>query len=210
MKSMMKDTAILFAITLIAGLILGAVYQITKDPIARQEELAMQEASRQVFSAATSFEAAAGFDGERAQDILKEGGYSGQTIDGCQIALDGSGAVLGYVITVTTHEGYGGDIQFLMGVSSDGSLNGISLLSISETPGLGMQAEEVLVPQFQNASGYPFESTKTGAEQDNQIDAISGATITTDAVIGGVNAGLYYFQSELDGRTETAGGEQDA
>ena len=55
--------------------------------------------------------------------------------------LDEDGAAVGYVITVTSHEGYGGDIQFLMGVNSDGSLNGISLLSISETPGLGMQAE---------------------------------------------------------------------
>ena len=131
MKSMMKDTAIMFAITLIAGLILGAVYQITKDPIARQEELAMQEASRQVFASAASFETAADFDEGRAQTVLNEGGYPEQTIDGYQVALDEAGAAVGFVITVTSHEGYGGDIQFLMGVNSDGSLNGISLLSIS-------------------------------------------------------------------------------
>ena len=208
MKSMMKDTAIMFAITLIAGLILGAVYQITKDPIARQEELAMQEASRQVFASAASFETAADFDEGRAQTILNEGGYPEQTIDGYQVALDEAGAAVGFVITVTSHEGYGGDIQFLMGVNSDGSLNGISLLSISESPGLAMQAEDVLVPQFQNRETfiYPFESTKTGAASENQIDAISGATVTTDAVTDGVNAGLYYFQTEL----EAAGGEQDA
>jgi len=110
--------------------------------------------------------------------------------------------VAGYVITVITHEGYGGDIQFTMGVNNDGSLNGISLLSISETPGLGMQAEDVLVPQFAGRSAYPFEYTKTGAAAENQIDAISGATITTNAVTDGVNAGLYYFLSELQNRDE--------
>ena len=210
MKSMMKDTAIMFAITLVAGLILGAVYQITKDPIARQEEMALQEASRQVFASAASFETAADFDGQQAQEVLEEGGYPQQTIDGYQVALDEDGAAVGYVITVTSHEGYGGDIQILMGVNSEGSLNGISLLSISETPGLGMQAEEVLVPQFQDRETfiYPFESTKTGAASESQIDAISGATITTDAVTNGVNAGLYYFQTQLE--ADTAGGEQDA
>ena len=118
MKSMMKDTAIMFAITLIAGLILGAVNQITKDPIARQEELAMQEASRQVFASAASFETAADFDEGRAQTVLNEGGYPEQTIDGYQVALDEAGAAVGFVITVTSHEGYGGDIQFLMGVTA--------------------------------------------------------------------------------------------
>ena len=68
----------------------------------------------------------------------------------------------------------------------------------------------MLVPQFQDRETfiYPFESTKTGAASESQIDAISGATITTDAVTNGVNAGLYYFQTQLE--ADTAGGEQDA
>ena len=51
-------------------------------------------------------------------------------------------AMIGYVLTVTDHEGYGGDIQFTMGVRIDGTLNGISFLSIGETAGLGMKATE--------------------------------------------------------------------
>ena len=102
---------------------------------------------------------------------------------------DASGTVLGYVLTVTTHEGYGGDIQFTVGVRNDGTLNGISLLSISETAGLGMQAGDVLVPQFADKNAYPYVY--------NEIDAISGATITTNAVTNGVNAGVYYFQTML-------------
>lgn len=105
------------------------------------------------------------------------------SVNACQEAKDASGTVLGYVLTVTTHEGYGGDIQFTVGVRNDGTLNGISLLSISETAGLGMQAGDVLVPQFADKNAYPYVYTKTGSTADNEIDAISGATITTNAVI---------------------------
>ncbi len=56
-------------------------------------------------------------------------------------AVDESGEIIGYVITVTDSEGYGGDITFSMGVQMDGMLNGISILSISETAGLGMKAD---------------------------------------------------------------------
>lgn len=200
MKSMLKDAAILFAITLIAGVLLGGVYQITKEPIARQEALALEKACREVFADAASFEKQENFDADRADAVLADGGYGAQSIDGYQSALAADGSVIGYVLTVTTHEGYGGDIQFTMGINSDGSLNGISLLAISETPGLGMQAEEVLVPQFTGRNAYPFAYTKTGAASDNEIDAISGATITTNAVTNGVNAGLCYFRSELEGK----------
>lgn len=197
MKSMLKDAAILFAITLISGLVLGGVYQITKEPIARQEALALEKACREVFADAASFEKQESFDEAHADEVLTQGGYVSQSIDGYQSAKAADGSVIGYVLTVTTHEGYGGDIQFTMGINNDGSLNGISLLDISETPGLGMQAEDVLVPQFAGRSAYPFVYTKTGASQENEIDAISGATITTNAVTNGVNAGLYYFKSEL-------------
>lgn len=197
MKQMIKDAAILFAITLIAGALLGAVYQITKDPIARQEALALEKACREVFADAASFEAEENFDVQAAETLLKANGYTGQTIDGYQTARDDGGAVMGYVLTVTTHEGYGGDIQFTMGVRMDGTVNGISLLSISETPGLGMQAQEVLVPQFSEKKAWPFIVTKTGAEGEDQIDAISGATVTSDALTGGVNAGMFYFNTKL-------------
>lgn len=199
MKSMMKDAAILFAITLIAGLILGSVYQITKNPIARQEALALETACREVFAQADFFENKEDFDTARAGAVLAEGGFSGQTVEGYQTAKAQDGSVLGYVLTVTSHEGYGGDIRFTMGINQDGSLNGISLLEISETPGLGMRAEEVLVPQFAGRSADSFVYKKTGVAQENEIDAISGATITTNAVTGAVNAGLYYFRSELLG-----------
>ena len=86
-----------------------------------------------------------------------------------------------------------------MGIRQDGTVNGISILSISETAGLGMKAEEVLKPQFANKQVAQFAYTKSGATMDSEIDAISGATITTDAVVTAVNGGLYYFQTQLGG-----------
>ena len=191
---MFKDTGILLVITLVAGLLLGLVYQITKEPIALQKEKAKQEACMEVFADAASFA-----EVEAVQPDVQEwaaAGFSQETIDE---VMEASGAVLGYVITVTTKEGYGGDIRFTVGITKEGTVNGIAILEIAETAGLGMRAEEVLVPQFANKNVEQFEYTKSGAISDSQIDAISGATITTNAVTNGVNAGLYYFQTKLQG-----------
>lgn len=197
MKEMMKNTGILLAITVIAGLLLGLVYQVTKDPIALQEENAKQEACREVFADAASFEAASLTAPNEAD--WKNAGYAQESVDEVMAALDMAGQTLGYVITVTTKEGYGGDIRFAVGVRMDGTINGISILSISETAGLGMRADEVLKPQFAGKNVETFEYVKNGAAAENQIDAISGATITTNAVTNGVNAGLYYFRTVLGG-----------
>lgn len=198
MKNMLKDAAILFVITVIAGAILGAVYSVTKDPIAEQEERKKQEACQEVFADASTFEEM-GTSEEEMNAAVAAGGYGKSSVNQVMKAKDDAGNVLGYVITVTSHEGYGGDIQFSMGVRTDGTLNGISILSISETPGLGMRAEEVLKPQFADKQVQQFTYTKTGAASDDQIDAISSATITTNAVTNTVNAGLYYFHTALEG-----------
>ena len=169
----------------------------TKDPIAKQEQLAKEAACQEVFADAVSF----GMIGVEAADASawNSEGFSQESIDEVMEAKDASGELLGYVITVTTKEGYGGDIQFSIGVRLDGTLNGMSILSISETAGLGMQAEDVLKPQFAGKQVDKFEYTKNGAASESQIDAISGATITTNAVTNGVNAGLYYFRTVLGG-----------
>ena len=197
MKEMMKNTAILLVITVVSGLVLGLIYQITKDPIAEQEARKKQEACQEVFQDAASFEAMEVTAVNPAE--WNEAGYSREIVDEVMKAVDASGSLLGYVITVTTKEGYGGDIQFTIGVRTDGTVGGMAILSISETAGLGMRAEEVLKPQFAGRQAEKFEYTKSGAVSDEQIDAISGATITTNAVTNGVNAGLYYFRTKLGG-----------
>ena len=63
------------------------------------------------------------------RDQLDQEGYKAQSIEEIMRAEDQSGEMLGYAFTVVTSEGYGGDIQFSMGVQNDGTLNGISILS---------------------------------------------------------------------------------
>lgn len=196
-KSMIKDALILFVITLVAGLLLGFVYDVTKEPIAQQKAKAKEDACKNVFADAVSFQPVMGEDGPTA--FFVAGLDSNVDIDEVMGAFDSSGELMGYVVTVTDHEGYGGDIQFSMGVALDGTLNGISLLSISETAGLGMKAGDVLVPQFANKKVDRFTYTKSGSTSDSEIDAISGATITTNAIVNGVNGGLIFFDSVLAG-----------
>ena len=79
-------------------------------------------------------------------------------------------------------------------------MNGIEILSISETAGLGMRANtEEFKSQFRNKKVEQFEYTKTGATVDNQIDALSGATITTNAMTNAVNTALSFFHNNLMG-----------
>lgn len=189
-----KNTISLMVITLVAGLLLGIVYEITKDPIAAEQQRAKEEAYKVVFEDASSFELIE-YDVEDVEKVLVDNGYD-STINEAMKALDKSGNVAGYVLTVTNHEGYGGDIQFAMGVKLDGTVNGISFLSISETAGLGMKAaEEDFMKQFSDKQVESFNYTKNGASSDGEVDAISGATITTSAVVNGVNAGLYYIST---------------
>jgi electron transport complex protein RnfG len=196
MKSMLKEAAILFAITLISGCLLGLVYQVTKEPIAQAQERAKEEACKEVFADAASFTETA--DASSGMELTRLEETYHTTIDEVLCARDEADNLLGYVITVTNHEGYGGDIQFSVGIQNDGTINGISILSISETAGLGMKADPVLKEQFPGKNVEQFTYTKTGATSDDQIDAISGATITTNAVTDGMNAALAYFQEIQD------------
>ena len=196
MKSMIKDAAILFAITLTAGLLLGVVYEVTKDPIAAQEALRKNKACQEVFQDAANFEY---LELSAPESVSGTGEKAAATVNTVSEAQTEDGTVLGYVLDITTHEGYNGDIQFTMGIRMDGTVNGISLLSIAETPGLGMKAEDVLKPQFADKNVSLFTYTKTGAMSPDQIDAISGATVTTNAIVNGVNAGLEFFRTELGG-----------
>lgn len=196
MKSMIKDAAILFAITLTAGLLLGVVYEVTKDPIAAQEALRKNKACQEVFQDAANFEY---LELSAPESVSGTGEKASATVNTVSEARTEDGTVLGYVLDITTHEGYNGDIQFTMGIRMDGTVNGISLLSIAETPGLGMKAEDVLKPQFADKNVSLFTYTKTGAMSPDQIDAISGATVTTNAMVNGVNAGLEFFKTELGG-----------
>lgn len=200
-NTIIKDTLILTLITLVAGGLLGMVYEVTKEPIAQQAEKEKQEAYKAVFEDADSFEVCVEADDADLAAYLTENGFEAQTVNEVMEAKDASGETIGYALNMTTSEGYGGDISFSMGVTLDGTLNGISILDINETAGLGMNAtKDEFKGQFAGKQMDAFEVTKSGAASDNEINAISGATITSKAITGGVNAGLCAFEYVKEGK----------
>lgn len=200
MNKIIKNTLILTTITLVSGCLLGLVYEITKAPIAAAQEAAKQEAYRTVLEEAKDFVAEETFDSSDAAKLLADAGISGTDIDEVVIAKNESGEVLGYVVTATSHEGYGGDIQISIGILNDGTVKGIEMLSISETAGLGMKAQETdFKDQFKDKLVSLFKVTKSGSSNDSEIDALSGATITSNAVTNAVNSAIVYYQNMLGG-----------
>jgi electron transport complex protein RnfG len=188
-----KNALIMLAIALVAGIILGIVHSVTKGPIEIMEEAKKKEANSRVFVNAYSFE-----------EVPVDEAFVKENIEGADIgevlnALNEEGESLGYVIEVISHEGYGGDIVIRVGIQNDGTTNAIAITEISETAGLGMRAPDELVPQFVERNAERFEVVKTGAILDNQINAMSSATITSKAVVGAVNAALDYMHGALEG-----------
>ena len=200
MNKIVKNTLILTAITVVSGLLLGVVYDITKDPIAQAQENTKQEAYRSVLSDASSFEAV-DLDVDSAASLLSENGYTSDEITEVVEGTDDSGETVGYVISVQSSEAYDGTLELSVGIAADGTVKGVEMLSISETAGLGMKADEAeFKDQFKDKNVDKFTYTKTGESGDDMIDAISGATITTNAVTNAVDSALVYYQSELGGR----------
>lgn len=203
MKEIIRNSLILCLITLVSGILLGAVYEVTKEPRAKQEEKTKQEAYKKVFEEANHFEELE-YDETALKAYLKENGYSDSVadIEEVVVAEDSSGAEIGYVITVTDKEGYGGAITFTLGIQNDGTINGISFLTLEETAGVGMKADTSgFKSQFQGKNVDSFRYVKNGKQAENEIDAIGGATVTTNAVTNGVNAGIlcYKFLSGENG-----------
>ncbi len=204
-----KDTLIIFAITLVAGLVLGFVYELTKEPIEIQKMQKQADACAEVFKEADEsgnlkevlplhFEEVE-VNGLAQNAVAKEYPDIKASVTEVYEARTEDDKLYGYVIAVETKEGYGGVLRFYMGITMDGILKGISILEIHETPGLGMRAPEVLVPQFRNVTGPEFTVTKSGKTNDTEIDAITSATITSKAVTRGVNYGMKYFEELKEG-----------
>lgn len=188
MKKIVKDALILFVITIIAGVLLGAVYKITKEPIATQNEKTKLAAYNSVFDRMDTYENID--DLSKAQDAIDESSYDGVTINEAVMAYDSNKALLGYIITVTDANGYGGDIKMTVGIDAAGVITGLEFLDINETAGLGMKAKQSsFKDQFIGHYGK-VNWTKAEEKSEDEIDAISSATITTKAVTSGVNGAL--------------------
>ncbi len=209
MNTLIKDCLKLIVITLVAGILLGMIYEVTKEPIRIQQEKSQMEAYKKVFPDAKSFEDLEGFSPEAASKVISGNttntvdDHAGDEIGAVVVAKDESGSNLGYIFDATTHKGYGGDIHLTVGIKTDGTVTGYSVLAISETAGLGMNANtDSWESQFEQKKVDTFSVVKdgSGADDDSKIDAISGATITSRAVTGLMNNCLAYFHTIEGGK----------
>lgn len=197
-KRIVHDALILTAFTLVLGFILALVYAVTEKPREEATQKTVQAAYQQVFKDADSFEDY-DFDADEANKLVSDAGYK-DTIDGVVTALDSSKNVLGYVITVTAKDASQDVITFSVGIQNDGTVNGYSITKISETPGLGMKAKEAdFYKQFENKKVDKFDVVKSTPSKDDEIEAITGSTITSKAMANGCNAAITYFQNKLQG-----------
>lgn len=195
---MLKEAGILFAITLLSGLLLGVVYEVTKEPIRLQQEKAVQEACKAVFPGSgegISFEVV---DAKVSSATVNDLAQNNVEI-GTVYAASEAGEFKGYVVESVSTKGYGGKIVLYVGVGADKTVGGVSILELKETAGLGMEAPNVLAPQFAGKRVESFVYTKTGAKEENEVDAISSATITTKAVTNAVNGGLRVALELMEG-----------
>lgn len=194
-SSILKDALILFVIAVVLSAALGLTNEVTKDRIAEQNQLTKENAYKTVFQEAVSIPEDADLQSLIAEsaDDLAANGFEAVTINDARPAQDASGNVLGYVLDITTGEGYGGDINISLGIDTEGTITGLEIISNDETAGLGANcANDSFKGQFTGKQTESITYVKTGNAGENEINAISSATITTEAVTGAVNAGLYF------------------
>lgn len=196
-----KNILSMFVVTLVAVLLLAVVNQVTRDPIAQAEIDARNAVYSQVLGGAEFKEIMSDEEiAENSEKALADAGITACEINHTMAAFDGDKKV-GYVIAATSKSGYGGDIQVAVGIDAEGKITGFSVISHSETAGLGSKSTE---PEFAGqftgkSANEPIEFVKGGGATGQQIDAISGATITTNAVTEATNAAIAFYNSCLKG-----------
>lgn len=169
LKEILKIGGILFAITAISAFLLAVVNSVT-EPVIAKNQLEKTYKAMDKLMPAKSF-----------SEIEAEGTEA-------YAAYGDDGEIIGVCI-ITSSFGYGGEVKVLTGVDKSMKVTGIDILSHSETPGLGANATK---PDFKNqfsgkTSGI---SVAKKAPAENEIQAMSGATISSKAVTDAVNKAL--------------------
>ena len=171
---------VLLAICLIVAAALGYVNAVTADRIADAGEQKLQESLREIVPDADRFDEIFVRHGEedavsRAFEIIKDGVYAGLCV-------------------LVAPTGFAGPIDMIVGVGSDGAVLGVRVVSMSETAGLGAK---VNIPdwlsQFEGLSA-PFNLVKTAAAEGD-IAAVSGATLSSRAIVQGVTAAVNFAKT---------------
>jgi len=206
-NTLIHDAIALFIITLIAGVLLGAVYMITKDPIAKAEEEATNKAYAAVYKDAefasddAVTKAVKSFQSDVASGKVDDESYTYTDVELIEARTASSGgSQAGYVVKASG-KGYGGAVTIALGITNEGEVLGIQILDASnETPGLGQNSTS----ESWNSQYIGMTSDKTlsvvkygsGSQDNGTINSISGATITSNAVTRAVNVALKFVASQ--------------
>ncbi len=183
-NNIIKNALILCGITLVAGLLLGLTYVSTAPAIEIQSQIKLEKALNAVIENANYTEITVQGESQFITKIYEATSKENEEIKG-------------YAIELGTNEGYGDTIRLMVGIYDDGTLSGIDIISHTETPGLGNKADESpFKEQFIQKEAVLLTLTK-GDKSGQNIDAISGATITSSAVVNAVNEAIDYYNSYL-------------
>lgn len=175
---------ILLAITAAVALLLGLFNNMTADIIAATNAQKQLDAMQGVMPLATGFQ-------ELEIELPEE-----CNIDAVFAASDDKGAPVGWCFKMTPR-GYGGEITMMVGVDRDLAITGVDIVSHSETPGLGANADDDdWLSQF--AGKTAGLTVVKGTAEGNRIEAVTSATITSNAVTGAVDEALAFAESLLE------------
>ena len=196
-----KSALLLCSITLVAGVALAGVNALTAGKIAENQMAANLAAFEAVLPQAESFaydDAVTAAIEELGSDYYGGGAYGKASINEAVVGEAG-GSAAGHAISVTTMDGFEGEITLTVGISTDGVVQGISFTKISETPGMGMVCDTPdWKAQFEGKAVESFNLLKGGgASADNEIDSVAGASTTSGAVVNAVNAALDFYRANL-------------
>lgn len=184
MRETIKLTIRLFIITAVAGLVLATANSFTYPIISAREKKQYEDSLKEVFSTAEKFESLK----ENELMKIKE---KFPNIENIEIAKTAD-KKLGYVFKTYGKNGYGGDILMLMAVNiEDNTIVGFKVLKHSETPGLGSRVttEEYAQSVVGNKATAPLVRS-LNPDKDNDIQAITGTTISVKAVLNGLNSAI--------------------
>lgn len=186
MKENIRLGIILAIITSIAGLLLGFVHETTKDAIAANGKMTKEQLSLIMPKADKVID----FPFEK-----QEGSNITEVLEATNNANKE-----GYLINVIT-KGFHGPIEIMVGISLDEKITGMSIVNHSETPGLGSKIEKNNFSDLfrDKSSKEDLKLVKTPPSADNEIQGISGASISSTAVIKGVNEAISYYKNTIVG-----------
>ncbi len=186
MKDILRLIVVLTSLCIVSAIALAKIYDLTKGPIAHQKRLEVLRAIKTVLPA---------HDNEPDRDRVKLSigvDKRGEEMQGEFYRGRKEGRLIGIAFKITSREGYGGDIQVMVGLLPNGMINGVEVLSHLETPGLGAKIGEAkFKDRFKNRN---LSNTAWAVKKDGgDIDGITGATISSRAVIKAVKEGLKFY-----------------